>query len=82
MAHSATVLARIDDYYRDDTKPAADRPVRSQLCRQLAAPEPRDSRTLRSLATYKALDRRRHDWQAVITQTSLLSAAIADTEVE
>lgn len=82
VAHAADVLTHIDEYYRDTTRPLEDRPVRSQVCRQLAAPAPRDSRTLRNLASYKGLDRRWHDWQDVVTQTSLLGAAIANTEVE
>lgn len=73
---AADVLARIDDYYADDTKPAGARPVRDQLVRQLAEPEPRDARTTRQLAGYKGLKPRWHDWNDVIAACQALAAAI------
>jgi hypothetical protein len=44
--------------------------VATQLARQLADPRPRDAEVTEQLASYKALDRRWHDWTAV---TAVLS---------
>jgi hypothetical protein len=60
---AAAVLAGIDDYYADiNTRPEA---VATQLVRQLSDPRPRDAEVTTQLASYKALDRRWHDWSAV-----------------
>jgi hypothetical protein len=82
VAHAGQVLARIDDYYADDTKSAGERPVRAQLSRQLASPDPKDSRTTRTLSSYKRLDRRWHNWDAVVAQCRLVAAYVAGEEVE
>lgn len=76
IEEAADVLAHIDDYYTDDTKPAGERPVRDQLVRQLAEPEPRDTRTTRQLAGYKGLKPRWHAWNDVIAACQALAAAI------
>ncbi|WP_430647413.1 hypothetical protein [Agromyces sp. GXS1127] len=73
---AADVLADIDAYYTDDTKPASERPVRDQLVRQLAEPAPRDASTTRRLAGYKALNPRWHDWNDVTAACQALAAAI------
>ena len=60
---AADVLGPIDDYYTD---PRQDRDsVASQLIRQLGSPAPKDSRTIRRLASYKQLRGRYHDWATV-----------------
>ncbi|MDR1999679.1 MAG: hypothetical protein LBQ06_07045 [Frankiaceae bacterium] len=73
---AARVLAGIDDYYRDDAKPAGDRAVRDQLIRQLCGPAPRDRTTTRRLAHYKGLAARWHNWAAVVEQCRLIAARI------
>lgn len=63
LDEAATVLRGIDDYYADvNRRPEA---VATQLVRQLADPRPRDAEVTRQLASYKALDRRWHEWAAV-----------------
>jgi hypothetical protein len=63
LDEAAAVLAGIDDYYADiNTRPEA---VATQLARQLADPQPRDAEVTTQLASYKALEPRWHDWQAV-----------------
>lgn len=76
LARAAAVLALIDDYYRDDSA-AGERVVRDQLVRQLAYPQPRDSRTLDRLSNYKGLVKRWQDWDAVVAQCRLLAVEIA-----
>ncbi|ODT41573.1 MAG: hypothetical protein ABS62_06755 [Microbacterium sp. SCN 70-200] len=65
-------LSGIDDYYSDDTH-AADRPVKSQLARQLADPSPKDHRRIDELPRYKALDVKWHNWDAVIAECTTLA---------
>lgn len=62
---SARLLAAIDDFYTDDTKPAGAYPVRDQLVRQLAEPVPRDTSTTRRLSSYKGLRGPYRDWATV-----------------
>jgi hypothetical protein len=63
LDEAATVLAGIDDYYADiNRQPEA---VSAQLVRQLSDTRPRDAEVTTSLATYKALDPRWHDWATV-----------------
>lgn len=69
------VLALIDDYYSDDSQPA-NRPVQSQLARQLADPRPKDSSRIGHLATYKGLTPRWRDWDAVVVECRSLAAAM------
>lgn len=68
-------LAVIDDYYGDDSHPN-DRTVQSQLARQLAKPEPRDRSRTAGLASYKHLERRWHDWDAVVAECRRLAAHV------
>jgi hypothetical protein len=63
LDEAAVVLRGIDDYYADiNTRPEA---VATQLVRQLADPRPRDAEVTTQLASYKALERRWHDWSTV-----------------
>lgn len=75
---SARTLSEIDRYYTDPDVTGT--PVAEQLVRQLAAPRPRDSRVTDNLATYKALDRRWHDWRAVVDVCRTLARRILDEE--
>ena len=60
---AASVLRGIDDYYADiNARPEA---VATQVVRQLADPQPRDSEVTGQLAAYKALDPRWQDWGSV-----------------
>lgn len=71
--HLGPVLAQIDDYYSDDTHPG-DRPVQSQLARQLAAPSPKDRSQIGDLAPYKRLEARWRDWDEVVAECRRLAA--------
>jgi hypothetical protein len=64
IAHSALVLARIDDYYADQRGPEA-AGVATQLARQLADPQPKDRLSAAQLGRYKGLDERWADWSTV-----------------
>ena len=64
IPHSAEVLRRIDSYYTDQRGPDAEG-VATQLARQLAAPCPADTRTIKQLASYKGLDARWTSWDNV-----------------
>ena len=65
VAHAGNVLADIDSYYADQRGPET-AGVATQLARQLANPQPRDSRTTEQLSRYKDLDSRWTDWKTVI----------------
>lgn len=64
IPHAADVLRRIDAYYSDQRDPESEG-VATQLARQLADPQPRDSRTIQQLHQYKGLDDRWADWKSV-----------------
>jgi hypothetical protein len=63
LDEAASVLVDIDRYYGDiNQRPEA---VATQLVRQLADARPRDAEATTQLASYKALDSRWQDWDAV-----------------
>lgn len=63
-SEAAAGLRLIDDYYGEvNQRPEA---VATQVARQLADPRPRDAAVTRQLDRYKGLDRRWHDWSAVV----------------
>ena len=63
LDQAAAVLSGIDDYYADiNQRPEA---VATQLARQLSDPRPRNAEVTMQLSSYKALDRRWHDWSTV-----------------
>jgi hypothetical protein len=64
IPHAADVLRRIDDYYSDQ-RGADSEGVATQLARQLAAPRPADTRTVKQLGHYQGLDPRWADWKSV-----------------
>jgi hypothetical protein len=64
IPHAADVLKRIDDYYSDQ-RGADSEGVATQLARQLAAPRPADTRTIKQLDHYKGIDPRWADWKSV-----------------
>lgn len=61
--NAAQVLAQIDEYYEEHTRTYGS--VATELAERLADPQPRDSSTLRNLATYKGLSPRWQDWSNV-----------------
>jgi hypothetical protein len=64
IAHAAETLGRIDSFYTDQRGPDAEGVV-SQLARQLADPQPADTRTIKQLGSYKGLDARWTGWDNV-----------------
>jgi len=75
---SARILAHIDHYYADQSRPEDD-PVATQVARQLADPRPRDHRRTADLPRYKGLVERWHDWDVVRAQCRAVSAAMLET---
>src|SRR5665648_505290 len=73
--HAAAALARIDDYYADQHDGQGEG-VASQVVRQLAAPTPADTATLKELHRYKGLAPRWHQWSDVVSVCRRLAAAI------
>lgn len=73
IPHAAKVLGRIDSYYTDQRGPDAEG-VATQLARQLAAPRPADTRTIRQLGSYKGLDARWTSWDNVTSVCRALAA--------
>jgi hypothetical protein len=60
---AAKTLARIDDYYADQHDEGDG--VASQLVRQLSDPLPADKSVIDQLSSYRRLQRRWTDWDAV-----------------
>ncbi len=61
---AADVLSHIDEYYADRSD--QDDSVMTTLVTRLSQPRPKDSRTTTQLSTYKGLEKRWHDWSAVV----------------
>lgn len=59
------ILREIDLFYADPSSSHTDRPVLTQLRRQLAAPQPRDTGTIRDLPRYKQLQPRWQSWETI-----------------
>jgi diaminopimelate decarboxylase len=79
VAASARVLARIDDYYKDQHE--AGRGVAAQIARQLADPRPVDESVTRQLSSYRRLDSRWTDWSTVRSACRELASAMLTEEV-
>jgi hypothetical protein len=79
MPAAARALAQLDAYYRDVYRADAGRDVlvALQLARQLAEPAPYDFDQT-DLASYKRLDARWQDWDAVRTQLRELAVALTE----
>nr|WP_306239301.1 hypothetical protein [Ornithinimicrobium cryptoxanthini] len=61
---AVATLADIDTYYEDRSRTHGS--VLTALVQRLSEPAPRDHRVTGQLATYKGLDKRWHDWAAVV----------------
>jgi Nucleotidyl transferase AbiEii toxin, Type IV TA system len=65
VAETASALAQIDDYYADQHETGDG--VASQLARQLSRPQPADKAVIDQLSSYRRLQKRWSDWNAVET---------------
>lgn len=63
--HAVQVLSRLDDYYA--VRSNEDNLVSTSVAIALGNPEPTDPAVLSELSSYKGLDPRWHDWDAVVT---------------
>ncbi|HXS35028.1 MAG TPA: nucleotidyl transferase AbiEii/AbiGii toxin family protein [Solirubrobacterales bacterium] len=63
VAEAASVLTQIDDYYADQHESGDG--VASQLARQLSSPQPADKAVIDQLSSYRRLQKRWSDWNAV-----------------
>lgn len=70
------VVAGIDDYYADRSD--QDDSVLTVLVQRLSEPTPRDSRVTTQLSSYKGLDRRWHDWSAVVAACAELADGVVE----
>ena len=61
---SAKVIEKIDDYYTD--KARNDKPLLSQLLRQLSEPAPKDKSNIEILPNYKGTLEKWKDWNSVV----------------
>lgn len=79
MTAAAHALVELDAYYQDVYRPDASRDVSValQLARQLAQPLPYDLDAT-DLSSYKRLDPRWQDWEAVRTQLRGLAVALTE----
>jgi len=70
----------MDDYYADQIGPGGRR-VATQVARQLADPRPDDLAEI-DLSSYRRLDRRWHDWQAVVDACRRVAVRVLDRFAE
>lgn len=71
---AASILLELDDYYEDQVG-AGGRRIATQLARQLAEPAPYDLSEV-DLRSYRRLDPRWRDWNAVTNACAALAAAM------
>lgn len=64
LGEAAGVLRAMDDYYADQNRDGT--AVSSQVVRQLADPQPKDSRTTTQLGAYKGLSLKWQDWSKTV----------------
>jgi len=61
---SAEIVENLDEYYTDGSK--NEKPVLSQLLRQLCDPRPKDSRSIEQLPYYKGAEGKWKNWDSVV----------------
>lgn len=71
---AATIALGLDEYY-EDQQGAGGRRISTQLARQLAEPAPYDLSEV-DLRTYRRLDERWRDWDAVLSACTSLAAGM------
>jgi len=76
VSRAARVLSHIDEFY--DDRSSDDESVASAVAIKLAAPTPRDARTIKELDRYKGLARRWQDWSEVTRRCADLAQHMLD----
>jgi hypothetical protein len=64
ISNCAKIIDKIDDYYTDEAK--TDKPLLSQLLRQLSEPMPKDKSNIELLPDYKGTSEKWKDWNFII----------------
>ena len=64
ISKCAKIIDKIDDYYTDEAK--TDKPLLSQLLRQLSEPMPKDKSNIELLPDYKGTSEKWKDWNFII----------------
>lgn len=72
--NAARVLRNLDHYYADEAR--GEDAVCSQVARQLAFPQPRDSSVTRELHRYKGIQKPWDSWNSVLAALADLAAAM------
>ncbi len=79
VQRSAAVVAAIGEYY----EPEGDRePIGTAVVRALADPRPKDTRTIRTLSSYKGLSKEWSDWDRVCEQCRELAVAVTRSSAD
>lgn len=76
--HAAVVLSGIDEYYADQIGEGDG--IATQVARQFIDPRPADSKVITQLGSYKHLDERWVDWDAVTGELAAVADAMLDVE--
>jgi len=63
IIESAKIVDKIDEYYTDESKD--DKPLLSQLLRQLGSPDPKDKSNIKMLRVYKGTTEKWKDWNNI-----------------
>jgi hypothetical protein len=76
IKNAAADLQDIDSYYADIYE--GEGRIATQLVRQLSNPQPRDTKTINELHTYKQLDERWHQWSTVVSMLQRVAQEIVE----
>jgi len=77
---SAGVIKKIDEYYTDDSQ--NEKPVLSQLLRQLSEPIPKDFRSVEQLPDYKGTVDRWKDWGFIVETCRSVAKNVMEMEAD
>jgi hypothetical protein len=77
---AAALVLELDDYYADQLGPGGRR-IATQLAKQLAEPRPEDLSAV-DLHTYRQLDRRWQDWNAVVDACRRIASRVLERVAE
>jgi hypothetical protein len=75
---SAKIIGNIDEYYSDDS--GNEKPVLSQLLRQLCDPKPKDSGSIEQLPNYKGSVGKWKDWDFIVETCRSVAQKVMEAE--